>query len=103
MIKGNTKKYEIWTGNFSLGQGYHGGESPEKVGEEEAISFKVACIKHSLKKRLEFIDTLEGRNNEEDILEVGLRFYLDLETLSQPWIGRYYESKEQAMTSFFKK
>ena len=35
MIKGNTKKYEIWTGNFSLGQGYHGGESPEKVGEEE--------------------------------------------------------------------
>ena len=52
MIKGNKKKYEIWTGNFSLGQGYHGGESPEKVGEEEAISFKVACIKHSLKKRL---------------------------------------------------
>ena len=98
------KKFEIWTGNYSLGQGYHQGESPEKVGEEEAISFKVACIKHELKERLKFIDTLEGRdyngNQEKDILSVGLKFDLNLETLSQSWIGGYYESKESALKTF---
>jgi len=97
------KKYEIWTGNYSLGQGSHQGETPEKVGEEMAISFKVACIKYELKARLKFIDTMEGRmwgNSEKGILSVGLNFELDLDTLLQPWIGGYYETKEDALKTF---
>lgn len=98
------EKFEIWTGAYSLGQGSHQGERPEKVGEETAISFKVACIKHELKERLKFIDMLEKRdyqnNQEKDILDVGLKFELNLETLSQPWIGRYHSSEESARATF---
>lgn len=98
------KKFEIWTGNYSLGQGYHQGKTPEKVGEENSISFKVACIKHELKERLKFIEMLERRNyrenQEEKILSTGLKFDLNLETLSQSWIGRYYENKESALRTF---
>jgi len=95
-------KYEIWTGNYSLGQGYHQGEVPEKVADIEAISFKVACMKHELKQRLKFIDNLEGdnRNREKDILETGFNFGLNLQTLTQPWLGRYYETKTEADKSF---
>lgn len=95
------KKFEIWTGNYSLGQGYHQGESPEKVGEEMAINFTVACMKYELKRRLEFIETLEKRGNQtDDIISTGLKFALDLQSLSQPWIGGYYESQESALKTF---
>ncbi len=97
------KTFEIWTGNYSLGQGYHQGESPEKVGEETAISFTVACIKYELKERLKFIESIEKRpwgNSEKDIIDVGLNFELNLETLSQPWICGYYETKEEAFKTF---
>jgi len=95
------KKYEIWLGIYSLGQGYHGGEKPEKVGEEVAINFTVACMKHELKKRLEFIETLEKRGNQtNDIISTGLKFDLDLNSLSQSWIGGYYQSEEDSLKSF---
>lgn len=95
------EKFEIWTGNYSLGQGYHQGESPEKVGEEVAVNFTVACMKYELKKRLEFIELLEKRGNQiEDIISTGLKFDLNLQSLSQPWIGGYYQSKEEALKTF---
>jgi hypothetical protein len=98
------KTFEIWTGNYSLGQGYHQGEYPKKVAEENAISFRIACIKYELKERMKFIDTLEGRdyngNQEQSILSVGLNFDLNLDTLSQPWTGKYYENEEEALKSF---
>lgn len=95
------KKFEIWTGSYSLGQGYHQGESPEKVGEEIAINFTVACMKHELRQRLKFIELLEERGNQtNDIISTGLKFELDLQSLSQPWIGGYYESKESALKTF---
>lgn len=95
------KNFEIWTGNYSLGQGYHQGESPEKVGEEIAINFTVACMKHELRERLKFIELLEKRGNQtNDIISTGLKFDLNLETLSQSWIGGYYESEEGALKTF---
>lgn len=95
------KKYEIWTGNYSLGQGMSGGEKPEKVGEEIAINFTVACIKHELKERLKFIELLEKRGNQtDDIISTGLNFDLDLKTLSKSWIGGYYQSEQDALKSF---
>jgi hypothetical protein len=97
----NLKEFEIWTGNYNLGQGYHQGSSPEKVGQEKAIDFTVACMKHELKKRLEFIELLEERGNQtEDIISTGLKFDLNLQSLSQPWIGGYYENKEDAQKTF---
>lgn len=95
------RKFEIWTGNYSLGQGYHQGESPKKVGEEIAINFTVACMKHELRERLKFIELLEKRGNQtDDIISTGLKFDLDLNTLTQSWIGGYYESKEKALKTF---
>ena len=95
------EKFEIWTGNYNLGQGYHQGESPEKVGEEVALNFTVACMKHELRKRLEFIELLEKRGNQmEDIISTGLKFDLNLQSLSQPWIGGYYQSKVEALKTF---
>ena len=95
------KKFEIWTGSYNLGQGYHQGESPEKVGEEIAINFTIACMKHELRERLKFIELLEKRGNQtNDIISTGLKFELNLETLSQSWIGGYYESEESALETF---
>lgn len=37
------KKYEIWLGNHSLGQGYNQGREPIKVADVSATSFKIAC------------------------------------------------------------
>ena len=99
------KKYEIWTGSYHLGQGSHQGEKPEKVGVEVAINFTVACMKHELKERLKFIETLESRSTqlrgqEDSIVSVGLNFDLNLKTLLQSWIGGYYESEESALKTF---
>lgn len=92
------KKYEIWTGAYSLGQGYHQGERPEKLADEVAVNFTVACMKYELKERLRFIEMLEARGNQiDDIISTGLKFDLDLKSLYQPWVGGYYESEESAL------
>jgi hypothetical protein len=97
----NMKKFEIWTGSYNLGQGYHGGERPEKSGEEIAVNFTIACMKYELRRRLKFIEMLEERgDNPKSIISIGLKFDLDLETLRQSWIGGYYESEEEALKTF---
>lgn len=58
---------------------------------------------HSLPRK--FIERLEKRSHilkdqEKDILSVGLKFDLDLNTLKQDWIGGYYQSKEDALKTF---
>lgn len=94
------KNFEIWLGRYNLGQGMHGGETPEKVADITAISFKVACIKYELLRRLRFIESCEKDSREEDIVRVGLTFTLDVDKVYQPWIGYYYQSEEEALKTF---
>jgi hypothetical protein len=91
------KKYEIWTGLYSLGQGYTDSIEPEKWGEEEAIDFRTACMKHELKstlKRIEEGEQLGNLNNQD------YNWFFNPHTVTNGWIGKYYESKEEAMKSF---
>lgn len=94
------KKYEIWLGDYHLGQGCDPPSKPEKVAEIEATSFKIACLIYeheraikSLQQRMERGDTYI-----EDV-HFG-RWNYRPESNSNSWTGKYYESKQEAWQSF---
>lgn len=94
------KKYEIWIGDYHLGQGYDPPTEPQKLADIEASSFKIACVIYehtsaleSLKERMERGDTYI-----EDI-HFG-HWYYKPETNSNSWTGKYYETKEEALKAF---
>lgn len=51
------KKYEIWIGNYHLGQGSTPPTKAERVATVEAPNFKVACTLHELRRSLESIES----------------------------------------------
>lgn len=94
------EKYEIWLGNHNLGQGYHQGHEPIKVGEVEATSFKIACC---IYEHQSAIDSLKERMERGDTYIEDIHFgcwYYNPETNSNSWTGKYFESKEAAMKSY---
>lgn len=94
------KKYEIWIGNYHLGQGYDSPAEPEKVAEIEATSFKIACVLYEHHSAIE--DLLRRMNRGDKYIEdihFG-RWNYNPETNSNSWIGKYYESREDALLSF---
>jgi hypothetical protein len=99
--KPKIKKYEIWIGFVGAwGQGDHDSVKPQKLGEVEATSFKIACciyehenaVKH-LKERMKRGDTyIEdawfghwGYNPKDN---------------STMHLGRYFETEKDAWTTF---
>ena len=94
------KTYEIWLGNYHLGQGYDPPTKPELVATVQATSFKIACVLYehtlainSLKMRMERGDTyIEDAN-------LG-KWHYEVETNSNAWTGCYYESEADAQVSF---
>jgi hypothetical protein len=87
------KKFEIWTGYYHLGQGYDGSTEPYKWGEEEAIDFKTACMKHELRSHLKRLEDGEekGNLNMQDY-----EWFFNPHKISNSWIGQYFENKEEA-------
>jgi hypothetical protein len=98
------KKYEIWIGFVGAwGQGDHNSVRPQKLGEMEASSFKIACCLYehqsaidSLRRRMEDGDTYIEDNwfgswgyNPKD----NSTFYL----------GKYFETEAEAWETFKKK
>jgi hypothetical protein len=91
------KKYEIWLGDYHLGQGYHHSGQAEKVGEEFAYSFEIACLQYELRSKLKF---LENYQFPERLTMQDFYWNYDPKTKSNSWTGKYYESKEEALKSF---
>lgn len=91
------KKFEIWIGCYHLGQGYDPSTEPQKIAEIEAVDFKTACIKYELQNKLDRIEEGEANNNLNN-QDYPWRF--NENTISNTWLGKYYESKEQAWKSF---
>lgn len=92
-------KYEIWIGNYHLGQGYDPPTEPELVGKVVAPSFKVACWVYELESTLQHVrQRIDQGQNIEDI-HFG-KLYYDPKTNSNSWTGKYYQTKEEALKSF---
>ena len=94
------KKYEIWIGNYHLGQGYDPSSTAQKLGEVEATSFKIACCIYEHQSAIDFLNIQMNRGDSyiEDV-HFG-KWYYNPETNSNGWIGKYFESKEEANKSF---
>lgn len=99
--KPKMKRYEIWIGFVGAwGQGDHDSVKPQKLGEVEATSFKIACCIYehesavkSLRERMEHGNTYIEDNwfghwgyNPKD----NSTFYL----------GKFFETEEEAWETF---
>jgi len=91
------KRFEIWIGYYHLGQGYEGSNEPELIAKETAIDFKTACLKYELKSKLRRIEEGEriGNLNSQDY-----PWWFNENDVSNSWLGKYYETREDALSSF---
>lgn len=93
------KKYSLWLGDYHLGQGYHGPTKPELVAMVKAIDFKTACYKYELQSKYRRL--IEGEI-KDDLNSQDYHFYYDPTKLINSWTGKYYETKDEAWTSFYR-
>lgn len=97
-MKYPTKEYEIWIGNYHLGQGYDPPNEPQLVGKIVAPNFKVACVLHELRSKLKSIE--DRIEKDEYIDHQSCRWFYDFEQNRNSWTGKYYESRDEALKSF---
>ena len=94
------KEYEIWIGNYHLGQGYHPPTKPQMVAKVEATSFKIACV---LYEHQSAIDSLNERMKRGDTYIEDIHFggwcYTPKDNRNS-WTGRYFETEEEALETF---
>tara|TARA_R110000868_G_C10584288_1_gene738919 strand:- start:86 stop:385 length:300 start_codon:yes stop_codon:yes gene_type:complete len=94
------KKYEIWIGNYHLGQGYGPSDKPQKLGEVEATSFKIACCIYEHQKSIDFLNGQMDRG-ETYIEDAHFgKWYYNPDGNYNNWVGRYFETEEEASKSF---
>jgi len=94
------KLFEIWIGNYHLGQGSHPPSQPLKVAEINATTFKIACYLYELQSE---IDSLERRMEEGDTYIEDIHFgkiSYNPKTNSNSWTGKYYQTEQEALKSF---
>lgn len=91
------KKYEIWVGNYHLGQGSHPPSKPELLATVESVDFKTACLKYELTGKLERINQGErqGNLNSQDY-----PWWYDHHTNTNSWLGKYFETEQEAWSTF---
>lgn len=92
------KEYEIWIGYFHLGQGHDGSTEPKLAGKETASDFTIACLKHELRKKLNFIEDADKKG--QYISHQDREWFYDWKRNSNGWTGKYYETREEAQKSF---
>ena len=89
------KEFEIWIGNFGVGQGYPEVKEPKLASRVIADNFRNACLIHEHQLAIKHIyDSI--RIN----VSVDLRWFYDYDTNSNSWTGKYYSSYEEALKSF---
>ena len=91
------KNYDIWVGYYPGDQGSFGPTKPELVATVPSINFKTACMKHELISKFDRI--LEGEF-KGDLNSQDYPWWFDENKVSNSWIGKYYESEEDAWLSF---
>ena len=94
------REYENWIGLYHLGQGYHPPTEPQMIAKIEATSFKIACV---LYEHQSAIDSLNDRMKRGDTYIEDIHFgqwYYDPKENRNSWVGKYYETKEEALKSF---
>ena len=93
------KEYEIWIGNEVQCQGASPRLEPELLAKFKATSFRVACYIYELTSQLDFINKqmLDPHSHIENIHFGRLSYNPD--TNSNTWLGRYYPSREDALSS----
>lgn len=96
---GEMKLWQIWIGYYHLGQGSEPPTEPEMVAEIEARSFDLACLKHELRSMLRNIE--RGEMDGEYIDFQSRRWFYDWDNNSNSWTGKYFETKEEALKTFF--
>lgn len=91
------KKYQIWIGYYHLGQGFDSPIEPQQIDTVEAVDFKTACMLHELRSRLKRFEEgqLKGDLNSQDY-----PWWFNEHTISNSWLGKYFETKEEAQQSF---
>ena len=92
------KEYEIWVGNYTLGQGYSDPGAPELVGKILAPNFKVACVVHELRTSLRGIE--KSINDGVYVDHQSCRWFYDFDKNENSWTGKYFETKEEAEATF---
>lgn len=92
------KKWQIWIGSYHLGQGHDGSTEPNMVAEVEAATFDLACLKYELSSMLKSIEEREKKGEYIDFQS--RRWFYDWDNNSNSWTGKYFQSKEEAVTSF---
>jgi len=96
------KKYEIWIGYVpAWGQGDHASTKPQKLGEVEATSFKVACCIYEHENTIkELRERMEcGDDNIEKDAWFGHWGYNPKDN-STFYLGKYFETKKEALKTF---
>ena len=94
------KDYKIWVGYHHLGQGDTPFNEPQLLGTVRATSFKIACViyEHQLA-----IDSLTERMMRDDMYIEDIHFgdwNYKVKTNSNSWLGRYFETRKEALTTF---
>lgn len=92
------KEYEIWLGEYNLGQGYDTTTEPDMIGKVTASSFKIACLLYELRTKLQYIENAESKGEWVD--PQSCHWFYNFYTNSNSWSGPYYESREDALKSF---
>jgi len=89
------KKYQIWIGQYNLGQGYGDQlKEPFLAGTIEAYTFKIACCIHEHEQALKFL-----RDKMVEDIHFGVWYY-NPNTNSNSWTGKYFETREEALKTF---
>ncbi len=91
-------KYQIWIGNYHLGQGYDPSTEPQMIGEVIAPNLKVACVLYGLRSMLGSIEHQMSKDGYVD--NQSCRWFYNFETNSNSWTGKYFETREEALKSF---
>lgn len=94
-LRNEMKDYEIWVGYYDMGQEYSPPEKPYMLDTVQAQTFEDACAVHSLTKCLScYQDKIKkGTGHKCHLL-------YDFKTNSHPIMGKYYQSEDEAWTSF---
>lgn len=92
------KKYQIWIGYYSPGQGYGDPTESKLLAEVEATTFELACLKYELISMAKSIERKELSG--EYISHQDKEWFYNWRTNSNVWTGKYYETKEEADKSF---
>lgn len=83
--------YEIWRGLSPYYKGVP--QEPEFLGTVNAPSFKQACFIYELERTLDFASSNVLR------FENDFKIHFNPNTISNTWVGNYYQTQEEAEES----